>query len=265
MTTIPWSISLLTLFASSVTAFAPAGPRFALIRTSRNPLEWSFLSAVPPDLSTFQNVPVSDFDHDDDNNNDDDDDDDDDYKETTKTFSDFTSELIQIARQKKKDKTAGVKAQAIFDEMYEAYVMEENAGLWPNVTIYNILIDIHAWSPNKDGAEQAQTILDRMEDLTIETIARPNGATYMRVMEGWVNRNSPQQVQLILNRMEDRYQKTANTEVQPNTGVYNTLIKAWMMYSGEEDNASKAEEVLRIMLAKYCEGNEAVKPNSTIS
>ena len=255
MTTIQWSFSLLTLLASSATAFSPACPRLALVQTQLTP-SMCFLSAVPPDLSTFRNVPVSEFD------DNDDDDDDDDYKETTKTFSDFMMELIQIARQKKKDRTAGAKAQAVFDEMYEAYVMEENAGLWPNVTIYNILIDIHAWSPNKDGAEQAQIILDRMEDLTIETIARPNVATYMRVMEGWLNRNSPQQVQKIMNRMEDRYKKTANPEVQPNTGVYNTLIKAWMLYSGEEDGATKAEEVLRLMLDKYSEGNESIKPNS---
>ena len=110
--------------------------------------------------------------------------------------------MIQIARQKKKDKNAGEKAQAIFDEMYEAYMMEDNASLWPNTTIYNILVDIHAWSPNKDGAEQAQHILDRMEDLTLETNARPNVVTYSHVLQGLANRNAPEQAELIVKRME---------------------------------------------------------------
>jgi Pentatricopeptide repeat domain len=244
MMAVQTSVAVLLLLVSSTTAYAPICPSFVRTHQCQHQTVPRFALASQQD----DVMEIISFDEDD-------------YEETTKTFSDFMTEMIQIARQKKKDKSAGEKAQAVFDEMYEAYMMEDNASLWPNTTIYNILVDIHAWSPNKDGAQQAQHILDRMEDLTLETIARPNVATYSHVLEGWANRNAPEQAELVVKRMEDRFEKTANVQVQPTTGVYNKLIKAWMMHTSD-DAPVKAEAILRDMIAQYQNGNRAVKPNS---
>lgn len=187
--------------------------------------------------------------------------DDDDYQGCDKSYSDFLEELQALAFMSSVDATATAKAQAVFDEMFEAYVMDENAALWPNVTIYNLLLDTYAWSSNPKGASDAQHILDRMEDGTNQEVARPNVDSYIKVMEAWANRKQPLKAEQILERLEERFESTQSVDVQPHTGAYNKLIKAWMK-SGLPVGPEKAESVLKKMLSDYFEnGIQAVKPN----
>jgi hypothetical protein len=176
--------------------------------------------------------------------------DDDDFEGDERTFEDFYNEFMKVLGAKRRRDVAP-EAQAIFDAMYESYVMsDEDPSLWPNATIYNILLDAHAWSPSLEGGEQAQHILDRMEDMTVETIARPNVMSYMTVMDAWGNRKAPEKAQAILDRMAARYEQTANPDVRPDTKVYNKLIGAWMK-SNADDNAEQAEKILQKMMDQY--------------
>jgi Pentatricopeptide repeat domain len=190
------------------------------------------------------------------------DDDDDDYEEDTRTYDDFHDAFMKLQGSKKRRADVGDQAQAIFDEMFEAYIMsDDDPSLWPNTTIYNILLDTHAWSPAEDGADKAQHILDRMEDLTVEMIARPDVVSYMHVMEAWANRNEPEKSQSIMNRLLARYEVTANPDVRPDTKAYNKLIGAWMK-SDAIDNAEQAEMVLQDMIGQYeATGDNFVLPN----
>jgi DNA-binding FadR family transcriptional regulator len=182
------------------------------------------------------------------------------YEPCDKTFHDFQEQLEALAFLSSVDRYASQNAQKVFDEMYEAHVLEDNVDLWPNVTIYNLLIDAHAWSRDRKGGEAAQHILDRMEDETVQEIARPNVHTYIKVMEGWASRKQPVRAEQVFEQLQTRYQRIKSDNVRPNTGAYNKLIKSWMK-SGTSVAGEKAEALLRDMLKKYNDGDEAVKPN----
>ena len=209
----------------------------------------SFLSSVnPEDIVAQDEELVLEFDEDD-------------YEEDTRTYEDFYEAFMKLQGAKKRRADVGDQAEAIFDEMYEAYVMSDDPSLWPNTTIYNILLDTHAWSPAEDGGDRAQHILDRMEDMTVETIARPDVVSYMHVMEAWANRNAPEKANYIMDRLLQRFELTANPDVRPDTKAYNKLIGAWMK-SKAVDNAEKAESVLQDMINQYeAKGDHMVLPN----
>ena len=191
---------------------------------------------------------------------DDDDDDEDYYEPCDKSYEDFQEQLEALAFLSSVDRNAAARAQKVFDEMYEAHVMEERPELWPNVTIYNLLIDAHAWSHSRDGGEKAQLILDRMQDGTVEEIARPNVDTYIKVIEGWANRRKPERAEQVFESLKERYESMKGDDIRPNTGAYNKLIKAWMK-SGKPEAPKKAEALLNEMVEMYNDGNEAIKPN----
>lgn len=186
---------------------------------------------------------------------------DDDAEVDERTYQDYYDAINKVLGAKKRKSSVVVDVQTIFDEMYDNYILTEDASLWPNVTIYNLLLDAHAWSPNKEGGEEAQHILDRMEDLTIETIARPDVVSYMHVMEGWANRNAPDKAQAVMDRLEKRFDQTASPDVKPDAKAYNKVIGAWMK-SDAQDKAEQAEQILNAMTQKYEEEeDEDVLPN----
>ena len=101
----------------------------------------SFLSAINPEDSVAQDEELMiELDEDD-------------YEEDTRTYEDFYEAFMKLQGAKKRRPDVGDQAQAIFDDMYEAHVMSDDPSLWPNTTIYNILLDTHAWSPAEDGGD----------------------------------------------------------------------------------------------------------------
>ena len=243
------SLTSLLIHQSRVSSFVPSPFFVSPARTASRSHVLSVLSATsnPEDAvadEETEEIVLMEFDEDDE-----------DYEEDTRTYQDFYDAFMKLQGAKKRRANVGDQAQEIFDEMYDAYVMSDNPELWPNSTIYNILLDSHAWSPTEDGGEKAQHILDRMEDMTVETIARPDVVSYMHVMEAWANRNAPEKAQAILNRL------LASSDVRPDTKAYNKLIGAWMK-SDAEDNAEQAEKVLQDMMDQYEANSDAtVLPN----
>lgn len=158
----------------------------------------------------------------------------------------WMEELRRLAKITSQDTTAVQQAQDVFDEMFEAYVMTEETTMWPETEVYNLLLETHAYSRSPDGASQAEKLLSRMEDPSVEFIARPNIQTYLNVMDAWVMRKEPTKAELILKRLEKRYEQTEDATVQPTVEVYNKLIKAY----GLVGNAEKAEEIFVSLLDK---------------
>lgn len=154
--------------------------------------------------------------------------------------------LQHLARIACTDSSAVQQAQDIFDEMFEAYVMTEETTMWPETEVYNLLLEIHAYSRSPEGGIHAEKLLARMEDPTVEFIARPNLQTYLNVMDAWAMRKNPSKAEAILKRLERRYQETDDEIVQPTADVYNKLMKAY----GMAGDVEKVEEIFVSLLDK---------------
>jgi pentatricopeptide repeat protein len=168
--------------------------------------------------------------------------------EATRSFAEYQDDLIQLAKTTSQDPTAPAKASKIFDNMFEAFIMTEDSALWPNTTIYNLILEVHAYSSDPDGAVQASQILARMQDPDTASVARPDRETYAKVMEAWAKRKQPEKVEQVLEQMQT-YAATATAggdhELSPDTFLYNRLIRAY----GMAGVADKAAQILDQMLA----------------
>lgn len=169
-----------------------------------------------------------------------------DYDELLSKKEQWMQDLKRLSRSSSQDPKAVGKAQAIFDEMFEAYVLTEESSLWPSVDVYNLLLETHAYSKSEGGAEEAEKILSRMEDDSIEFIARPNLETYLNVMDAWAMRKNPERAQTILERFEKRHDETGDESLKPAVEAYNKLIKAY----GIAGDAEKAKSIFRDLLEK---------------
>jgi len=158
--------------------------------------------------------------------------------ESVFSYNDYLERLQQLARITSKDPTAVEQALQVFDDMYQAYVMTEDASLFPNTEIFNLILEVHAYSPSLDGAKEAERILERMEDPSDQDTPSPNLQTYAKVIEAYGKRHQPDKAQKIMNRL------ATNSDLQPNTYIYNKLIRAY----GMAGDAAKAESILKEMM-----------------
>ena len=226
------------------------------------------------------------------------DDDDFDYEGLPARKEEWDAELRRLSRSSAQDPKAVAKAQAIFDSMFEAFVMSEDSSMWPNVDVYNLLIETHAYSKSLLGAEEAEMILSRMEDDSVETIARPNLETYLNVMDAWAMRKNTENAHAIVGRLEKRFADTKEPEFQPTVEVYNKLIKAygivgdfekvealleqllgedseklrannktWVQsmkaFATQEGGVDKVQELFRRMLTEFRNGKEEYRPTTS--
>lgn len=171
--------------------------------------------------------------------------------ESTRSFAEYQQDLIQLAKTTSKDPTAPAAASKLFDNMFEAFIMTEDSALWPNTTIYNLILEVHAYSSDVSGAVQANQILERMQDPDTASVARPNRETYAVVMEAWAKRKQPEKVEQVFQQMQTYAANIAaapvggHHDLSPNTFIYNRLIRAY----GMAGVADKAAAVLDHMLA----------------
>jgi pentatricopeptide repeat protein len=250
-----------------------------------------------PDPTEDQHFEFDELEEFDDADADDADDDDFDYEGLSAKKEEWDAELRRFAKSSAQDPNAVAKAQAIFDDMFEAYVMSEDSSFWPNVDVYNLLIETHAYSKFSNGAEEAELILSRMEDASVETIARPNMETYLNVIDAWAMRKNTEKAHSIVGRLEKRFADTEDEELQPTVEVYNKLIKAYGMVGdfkkveamfekllGEESEelrankktwvqvmkafaaqaggVDKVQELFRRMLKEFRNGNDEYRPTT---
>jgi pentatricopeptide repeat protein len=158
--------------------------------------------------------------------------------------SEWDQELELLAQTASDDPKAVEKAQAIFDKMFEAFIMTDDETLCPNVDVYNLLLETFAYSKSGNGGEEAELILSRMEDETIDYIARPNVKTYLNIMDAWAHRKNPEKAQGILKKLEERFSATQDESLRPTVDAQNKMIKAY----GLAGDAEKAESLLRDFL-----------------
>ena len=177
---------------------------------------------------------------------DDDDDDDTEYEVDLGKKGEWMEELRYLARTTSSNPKAVQKGQDVFDKMFEAYVMSEETSMWPGVDVYNLLLEIHAYSRDPEGGTYAEQLLSRMEDPSVEFIARPNLETYMTVMDAWAMRRNPVKAEETLALALKRYESTNDEQIKPNADIYNKLIKAF----GMKGDVEKAEEIFVSLIEK---------------
>jgi pentatricopeptide repeat protein len=153
----------------------------------------------------------------------------------------WVEELERLARSSSRDSAAISQAQAIFDEMFEAFVKTEDSAVFPDTDVYNLLIETHAYGRLESGGDEANLILSKMEDDSTEFVARPNLKTYLNVMDAWAMQKESEKVEATLQRLQERYSDTNDESLKPSIEVYNKLIKAY----GIQGEIEKAEIIFR--------------------
>eukprot|EP00980_Cylindrotheca_fusiformis_P004687 scaffold992_cov116-Cylindrotheca_fusiformis.AAC.22 len=208
----------------------------------------------------------------------------------------WMQDLVHFAKTSTRDATAVSKAQDIFDEMYDAYVKTDEIALLPDVNVYNFLIEAHAYGRQKNGGDEAQLILTRMEDQSSPFVARPNLETYLNVMDAWAMRKDAEKAEAVYNRLEERYTQTNDESIKPTVEASNKLIKSfgiqgdiekaeaifqksldedgelkanhksWVQmmkaYASLEDGTEKVQDLFRKMLQEYRMGEEEYLPKT---
>jgi pentatricopeptide repeat protein len=149
-----------------------------------------------------------------------------------KSMDEYRTQFQALAAETSQNPHAVQQAQDLFDELYKAYIMTEDASYWPGTDIYNLLLETHAYSPHKNGAVEAEAIVARMEQQE-HGVARPNVATYAKLMEAWTQRKR-------LDKVTAVWERIAEQGLQPNISTYNKLIKAYGV-------AGKAEQALQVL------------------
>lgn len=153
---------------------------------------------------------------------------------------------------------------------YEYY-----SSLCPDVKTYTKVINAIANSGMEDAGEQAESILNRMNDMN-DPATMPNTFTYTNVIDAYArsapgNPNAPYSAQRLAEKMEELRASSSSKIVKPTARAWNSVIGAWADWMGEEmpwgeyagSGAERAEQCLDIMdeLASRT-GNEDVRPNS---
>jgi len=155
------------------------------------------------------------------------------------------AELKKISRTSRFDPKSTTKAQAIFDQMFEAYIRSEDSALCPDIEVYNYLIETHTYALNENSAEEAERILSKMEEGDGTLVASPNLETYTHVVDAWAMRRNPEKAMEIVERLRARWESEGKPdELEPNAGVYNKLIKA----NGMAERYDEANDIFRMLL-----------------
>ena len=159
------------------------------------------------------------------------------------SYEDYRGELEELVRQTSHDVTCVDRAMEVFDRMFEAYVATEDEALLPDTAIYNLLLNVLAYSPLEGAADQAEAIVARMEEGEEEgpsaaaTAARPDGETYATLLEARARRGDSDGVEALASRLRG--------SGRADTTVLNKLIQA----RGRRGDAAGARSVLEEMIA----------------
>jgi hypothetical protein len=124
----------------------------------------------------------------------------------------------------------------------------------PDTVTYNGVLKAFAKSPSLKGAQKAQDLLEKMErehyqqkalkeqNDDFPVLITPNVRTYSTVMDAWSRRsgkvpNAAEHANDILEKLESLYEETGDSNFQPNTISYNTVIAAYAKDGGQANEA----------------------------
>jgi len=165
--------------------------------------------------------------------------------------------------------TFGAKAESYLDKMLE------NSGTFQiDVAIFNRVVDIYAKTNTRDGALNAQRILnEKMSQYDFQ----PNVFTFASVLNALSNSKNnnhanvhndssiraAKATEYMLHQMETLFNETNNPDYKPNTVCYNTVINAWNNCIPSKHVADRVNAILAKMLHVYFDenGDTDIKPD----
>ena len=140
----------------------------------------------------------------------------------------------------------------------------------PNVRTWGAVLRAWADSGQPDSGEQAQRVLDLLEQWYEEgkTAVRPNVVCYTTVMSAWGRGNASPKIALdnverILKKMETIYEETLDLDVRPNKITYVTAIDVFTRKC-KNNSASRAQGVVERMMQLYSKGVGFDRPTRII-
>jgi len=138
---------------------------------------------------------------------------------------------VLLAYSSRRIRGAAVKAQKLLVQMENLY-QAGNEDLKPTYKCFIICLDILVKSNEKDAAEKAEQVLDRLEDSYLnDRDSELNNYAYNLVLNAWArsgDKGAFERSEKVINRMKVVYNKTLNKTVRPDkvsyTALMNTLI-----------------------------------------
>ncbi len=194
---------------------------------------------------------------------------------------------------------SGARAQSILDRVeyiyYDLYSAPATTSfqngvvpLRPSTASYGAVIKTWADSIDNDGeknngAQMAQMVLNRMEDLYAagkNNLARPNLIVYNTCLHGYAQRGMIYEAEELITKLEgfcdyDKYKKTETNKSEkhsddgrslcPDVYTYSICMNAYQKFKGEIEGLpveKRAENLLKKMIEKYERtGDVRVMPN----
>ncbi len=152
------------------------------------------------------------------------------------------------------DEDSARRAELLVDEMREA-------GIQPDVFSYAALLHAYQKNASSEGAERADDIVRKMEQLYFDGILSdpPDVYHYTIVCACWARSGSPvasQRCWQILQHMHRRSEQ-GFSNCEPNVRTYNAVIDAY----ARGHHVDEAEKLLNEMIDRFNSGNNKVKPD----
>jgi hypothetical protein len=142
----------------------------------------------------------------------------------------------------------------------------------PNVRTWGAVLRAWADSGRPDTGEQAQRVLDLMENWYKQgkSSVKPNVVCYTTVINAWARGNSVpsnvalSRVEALLKHMEDLYGETGDSNVRPNKISYISVMDAYGRKSKKSQAADKAQAIVDRMMKLYASNEGYVRPTRIV-
>jgi len=156
---------------------------------------------------------------------------------------------------KSQDIDAVVIAESILNEMEKLYQSTNDASIKPNTKTYNSLLNAYAKSGDPNAPYKAETLLTNMEQMfengNLEV--SPDVTSFSTVINAWArshNYGKAEHALKLLNQMSELYKEGKNTNIKPNTIIYNSVMNACAFTVGNELEQVKALNIAYNMLTE---------------
>ena len=145
-------------------------------------------------------------------------------------------------------------------------------GVAPNVRTWGAVLKAWADSGRPDAGEQAQRVLDLMEDWYEQgqSTVRPNSICYTTVMNAWARGSSTsswealKHVNGILQKLEDLFAETGDPSIRPTKITYISAMDAYSRKLKKSKAAIKSQSLVDRMIRLYARDQGYVRPTRIV-
>ena len=183
-------------------------------------------------------------------------------KPTTATFNAVITAMAR-SRLRRGRKTAQ-RAEQLLVEMFRRSEREEK-NVMPNVKTWGGVLQVWAQSGLADAAENAQRVLNKMEDLykNGDTTVGQNVVCFTTVIGAWCRAGRVDRAEALLTKMEDLFEITGEIDLRPNSISYVTMIDGFVRHDAP-NAAQKAQDTVNRMMKLYAKDVGFIRPSKIV-